>query len=196
MRKAIFLLTVLILSHSTGFGQDDSAFNKKFMVGGNLGYNSTKLNNYYEFEEKTVSFNFKPVFGFILNDKITMGASVDFILVEDDLPDYESNAEKTLSAMLFARFNNRITDKFKFYLEPYFGRKYYLLNSENKKNKEWFIKFDFGVLCFISNSFSLELKVAGIEYSYFTVKDTDTKVQTFNLTYDIVKPNIGLRFYF
>jgi hypothetical protein len=196
MRKAIFLLTVLILSQSTGFGQDDSAFLKKFMVGGNLGYNSTKLNDYYEFEEKTVTFNFKPVFGFILNEKITVGASVDFTLVEDDLPDYESNAEKTLSAIIFARFNNRITDKFKFYLEPYFGRKYYLLNAEDKKNKEWFIKTDFGVLYFISDSFSLELKVAGIEYSYLTVKDTDTKIQTFDLTYDIVKPNIGLRFYF
>ena len=196
MKNAIFLLSTLVLFWFNGSGQENPPTKKNYMVGGNLGYNSTKLNDYYEFEEKTVSFNFKPVFGFILNEKISVGASVDFTLLEDDLPDYESNAEKTLSAILFARFNNRITDKFKFYLEPYFGRKYYLLNAEDKKNKEWFIKSDFGVLYFITNSFSLELKVAGIEYSYLTVKDTDTKVQTFNLTYDIVKPNIGLRFYF
>ena len=196
MKKTLITCTILALSIINGFAQSDTSAYKKLMLGGNLGFNSGKFNDYYEYEEKELTFNIKPVFGYFVSKSVAIGASFDFMFVEDDKSNYETNAAKNLSVMIFARYNGRITNKFKFYIEPYIGRKYYLLDEESKKIKEWFVKTDFGLLYFINESFSIELKVAGLSYERQTIKDTDTLYKIFNMTYDIVKPNIGLRYYF
>ena len=196
MKTLTLLVTILFALLSVGYCQSDSLSYKKIMLGGNLGFNSGRFNDYYEYEEKELSFNIKPVFGYFVSKSVAIGASFDFMFVEDDESEWETNAEKNLSVMIFARYNGRITNKFKFYIEPYIGRKYYLLDEESEKIKEWFVKTDFGLLYFINESFSIELKVAGLSYERQTIKDTDTLYKIFNMTYDIVKPNIGLRYYF
>ena len=196
MKTFSLLVTILVASLSVCYCQSDSLSYKKIMLGGNLGFNSGKFNDYYEYEEKELTFNIKPVFGYFVSKSVAIGASFDFMFVEDDESEWETNAEKNLSVMIFARYNGRITNKFKFYIEPYIGRKYYLLDEESEKIKEWFVKTDFGLLYFINESFSIELKVAGLSYERQTIKDTDTLYKIFNMTYDIVKPNIGLRYYF
>ncbi len=195
MRK-LLLITVILICCVNVSAQSDTVRSNKFMVGGNLGFNSSMFNDYYQYEEKELTFNIKPVFGYFVSNSIAIGASFDFMFVEDDKSKYETNADKNLSVMIFVRYNGKITNKFKYYIEPYIGRKYYLLDEESEKIKEWFAKVDFGLLYFINESFSIELKVAGLSYENRTVKDTDVLYKIFDVTYDIVKPNIGLKYYF
>ena len=55
---------------------------------------------------------------------------------------------------------------------------------------------DVGILYFLSQKLSLELKIAGVNYSYTTDKDVEAKNHRFNLESSLNSPNIGLKYYF
>jgi len=200
MKKIIFLAVFVGFICINAFCQDSIKPKYEFVIGGSLGFSVKDFRDYYEYKEKSYSYFIMPVIGVILNDKLSAGLQVEFSnssIVQNDIFSGEFILEeKVLSTAVFARIDFNITDKFKFYLEPNLGRKFYLNSEEQKKIRLWFVNTNVGVLYFISDNFSLEMKVAGMEYEHLKIKGRDLKLQTFNLTYDIVKPNIGLKFYF
>lgn len=193
MKRIFILLSIAILCSQSIVAQEEPTKTGKFTVGGNLGFNTEKLNDYYQYEEKTTSFNIKPVFGYFVSKNIVVGVACDFVLFEDEEDEWESIYERTLSVGLFARYQGVVADNFKYYVEPNIGRKYNL----NKKNlKSLQANVDFGLMYFISEKISIELKMAGLSYLSQSDDDSDELIRVFDITYDLVKPNFGLRYYF
>lgn len=191
MKKITVYLVLSLVFISNAFTQNDSTFLNKFMLGGNLGLNLHKTNDYYEYEEKTIDFNFKTVAGVFITNKVALGLSVEFDFLEHP----ELEWEKNLSFRVFARYQGNIDDKFKFYIDPYIGATFYLEDDKEEKRREFNIGADFGLLYFVSKKFSLELKLMEVSYYKQTKKDSDEVFREFDISYDIVKPNFGIRFY-
>lgn len=196
MKMKLVIFAIVIIYGSNAFSQDDSATHKKFVIGGNLGFSSTRSRIDYQNIDKTSSFSVTPVFGIIAEKYLTIGLSLEYSIAEDNRSEYDAYDEKSWTALFFLRFNGRIMDKFQWYLEPGIGRKEFLIDTDGDRDKEWMAKIDFGILYFISNGFSLEFKVAGLDYKYLTYESDKSSTKTLNLHYDFVKPNIGLRYYF
>jgi outer membrane protein len=166
------------------------------MAGGNLAFNLHKTNDYYEYEEKTTSFNVKPVVGYFITKNVALGISGEFNFFEDDEDEYDTQSTKTLSLQIFARYQANISQKFKLYIDPYIGRTYYLKDDEEEKRHEFNTGADFGLLYFVSKKFSLELNLMEISWYKQTRENSDELQREFNISYDIVQPNFGMRFYF
>jgi hypothetical protein len=193
MKQIFILLSIAILCSQSIVAQEEQKKSNQFTFGGNLGLYTEKLNDYYEYEEKTTSFNIKPVFGYFVAKNVVVGVSCDFVLVEDDKKEWESNAQRTLSAMLFARYQGVVADNFKYYIEPNIGRKYNL-NEKNLKSLQ--ANVDFGLMYFFNDNISIEIKMAGLSYLSQSDDDSDELIRVFDISYDLVKPNFGLRYYF
>jgi len=193
MKKIWLLLLIVAFSGQILTAQEEQTKTSKFTVGGNLGYNTEKLNDYYEYEEKTTSFNIKPVFGYFMAKNIVIGVSCDFVLVEDDKDEWESEDERTLSVGLFARYQGAVADNFKYYIEPNIGRKYNLIEKNLKSLQA---NVDFGLMYFFNDKISIEIKMAGLSYLSQSDDDSDELIRVFDISYDLVKPNFGLRYYF
>jgi hypothetical protein len=95
-----------------------------------------------------------------------------------------------------ARIHDSITDKFRIYLEPGFSKTFVLKDESNNKPQHYRVGIDFGLLYFIYQKLSLEINVAGIKYIHRSDKDYGMKNHQFTIDYDLVNPNIGLKFYF
>lgn len=193
MKQIYILLLVAFFGSQSILAQEETIEFRRFTVGGNLGFSTEKLNDYFEYEEKTTSFNIKPVFGYFVSKNIVVGVACNFVLFEDEKDEWESQNKRTLSVGFFARYQGVVADNFNYYVEPNFGRMYNL-NEKNLKSLE--ANVDFGLMYFISEKISIELKMAGLSYLSQSDDDSDRLIRIFDISYDIVKPNFGLRYYF
>jgi len=196
MKKITIYIVLSLVFISNAFSQTDSSFVNRFMLGGNLAFNLHKTNDYYEYEEKTTRLIVKPVFGYFITKNVALGISGEFNLFEDDEDEYDTQSTKTLKIQLFARYQGNIDSKFKFYIDPYIGRTYFLNDEDEEKRHELNTGADFGLLYFVSDKFSLELNLMEISWYKQTRENSDELIREFDIAYDIVKPNFGMRFYF
>ncbi len=193
MKQIYILLLVTILGSQSVIAQEETVEFSKFTIGGNLGFNTGKQNDYFEYEDKTNFFNIKPVFGYFASKNLIVGLSSDFVLFEDEKDQWESLAKRNLSVFLFVRYQRPLADHFKYYIEPNIGRKY---NLNEKNIKSFQANVDFGLMYFINKKISIELKMAGLSYLSQSDDDSDELIRIFDISYDLVKPNFGLRYYF
>jgi hypothetical protein len=194
MIQKVFITLFFCLMYGFIVGQEvENQEPKKILLGGNINFNSSLINDYYNHEEGEVSLQAKILAGYSINPKIVVGVSLEY-----DLVDYTSDSPddiRLLTPNLFVRFHLPLSEKFKFYIEPYVGRSFYLGSSEKKDYVIWAIGSDFGLLYMITPSMSLEINLATLSYHHQTVKNADRVVRDFNLKYDFQSPNFGLRFY-
>ncbi|TAJ10222.1 hypothetical protein DMA11_19290 [Marinilabiliaceae bacterium JC017] len=192
--KKISLLILLTFSLIEFIYAQDQG---KIILGGNICYYYNKDQNPdYESKYKSTSFTFAPVAGFMVSSKVAIGFKLKYKQRNtESTSEYNSYTEKTLTFSPFLRIHKNISDKLKFYIEPYVG-KIFILEGKDDRDQNYYAGSDFGLLYFISSKLSMELILAEIYYSHKKETDTDNKSSTFSMDYNLTYPNLGLKYYF
>lgn len=164
----------------------------KRLMGGSFKYNYLQYKS-DSGDVKIDDLSFGTTIGAMVSDKVAAGIAFQYNKNIQDVVIADSNS---LSLLLFLRLHSNITEKFKFYIEPNLGSTF--LIGDNSKNdlKIYNVKLNFGFLYFISPKLSLELMVAGIDYKHISDKDYNLKGNDISIKYDLVTPNIGMKYYF
>ncbi len=202
MKKFMFLMITTIILAYTAKGQESagaSTNSYKSFVGGDLSFNFSEIKYGSSSVAKTVSFSAMPTVGIRVGKNLVFGFALKFTLVEDDIPSgyYEySNDEKSLGLTFFLRTHTNLTGKLKLYYEPIVGRTFHLLDDSQKEFRDYFVGMNFGMVYFVKDHLSIEVKIASAKYEHISIEDSDYKANEFDINYDIIQPNLGLKFYF
>ncbi len=205
MKKVMFLMIVTILFVGGVEAQDNeptSTGGYLSFLGGNLNFNLSHFNyenhNYGNQKDKYMTFEATPVIGFKVSENTALGIAINFTMMEappDDIYGY-SNNEKSLGLSAFLRTYTNIAGKFKLYYEPFLGRTYYIEDESDKDIIDYYVGLNLGMLYFIKPKFSIEVKIASAMYENISIINSDYEANVFDLNYDIIQPNFGLKFYF
>ena len=185
------LLTVLIIAiamQSVVFAQSEkeNTNENKFMLGGNFYYNSIS-----QYQKK---LNASVKFGLVLNPVSTVGIETGVDYIKDAVYFYNDiirNESTSFSLMLFYRYQHQIKGNFSYFVEPSGGKIFYK-DGGNSNN----IGADVGLLYYMSNKFSIELNIAGFDYGFKSLKNSDGIANKFLIQYNFTTPNFGLKYYF
>lgn len=196
----IFLFTAYANAQDGSKEEDQTKIKKgQILLGGNLSYSSKNLNT-DDLEESEVQLSISPVVGKMISDKVAVGLSLGYLYshYEENDPNLYRYPAKTkfLVVAPSVRIHNDITENLKYYIEPYMGKIFDLEDESDNKPQRYEAGVNLGLLYFISQKISLELNVAGVDYSYLSDKDYDLKRNSVSIDYDLVTPNIGLKYYF
>jgi hypothetical protein len=202
MKKVMFLMIVAIIFGCRVYAQEkEQSGSKDFQsfFGGNLSFNLAQEKTNSDHNYKNLTFKAMPVIGVKVGENVVLGMAIEFTMVEDESPpDYYgySNDQKSLGLSVFLRTYTNLSEKFKLYYEPVLGRIYYIQDESDKDIRDYFVGLNFGMLYFVKSRFSVEVKIASAMYENITIKDSDYASNVFDLNYDIIQPNFGLKFYF
>jgi len=203
MKKVMSLIIGAIIFACSVYAQEKAPGSKtgnQSFFGGNLSFNFTQLKYDSDSKDKIVSLNVMPVIGLQVGENIVLGVALGFSMVEGDTyQDYweeYSTDSKSLGLSVFLRTYTSLSERFKLYYEPVFGRTFYLEDETDKDIRDYFLGLNFGMLYFVKPHFSVEIKIASAMYENISVKDSDFKTNIFDVNYDIIQPNFGLKYYF
>lgn len=162
------------------------------MVGGNLQFNYSNPESAtgdWEF----VDAHFAPKFGYYFNDQTSMGIELGLSYTKQrDWDGYGYREGTMLQASVFYRSQNSITEKFKYYIEPSAGR----IFIKDSELLYYYVSANVGLMYYVKDRLSIELKVASLDYNLYWFKDSEYKTKEFGIAYDLITPNLGLRYYF
>jgi len=133
----------------------------------------------------------------MLNNNIAAGLSfnVDYLKSTNTTPGIEDDIIMRLGIVPFVRIHKTISENFKYYIEPKINVSFISLNKSFNE-RSFSIATEIGFLYFLSQKLSLELSIASISYENSRNKDTGYKYDSFYIIYNLVNPNIGIRYYF
>ena len=195
MKKSTLILTIIFCISSYAFSQQLG----QNLVGGHIVV-STNVLKVDAYKETVTDISLTPIWGYMITDKTAVGLAVSYNHSKKSSNDdayinpYNIN---TLSIIPFFRFHGNISEKFKSFVEPSFGMTFALDKDESEHKTQIFnAGINVGVLYFISEKLSIELYIAGLNYVHTADKDTDIKTDDLNLSYSLLDPNLGLRYYF
>lgn len=206
MKKITLFIFTIILSVAHANAQDQPKEQEEtkiqqgnILLGGNFSFYSDKVKS-GSLEDSEIQLSISPVVGTMISDKVAIGVSLGYLYTkyEDNDPNSYRYPDKTKFLVIapFVRIHNDITENFKYFIEPNLGKIFDLNDETDNKTQRYTAGVNFGLLYFISQKMSLELNVAGINYTYTSNKDYDFKRNTVSVDYDLVTPNIGLKYYF
>jgi|GEM_PF-5749235 len=192
MKKTVLLIIMIYCSIGASFSQDFG----NILLGGTLRYSFEIRDSDRQVERTNTSFLIEPSVGTMVSDKIAIGMAIGFFQTKSKSEHEDPDDYQSLSLIPFVRIHDSITDKFRIYLEPGFGKTFVLGDESDNKPQHYRARVDFGLLYFISQNLSLEINIAGINYIHMSDKDYGLKNNQFKIDYDLVYPNIGLKYYF
>ena len=188
MNKLFLSLGLLLFVRTFIYSQDEN----KLMLGGSLQY-ITNNQKYINTDWKFVDFSFSPKFGFFINANSLVGLETGISYIKQmDYDGYGYNENTLFNLSAFYRYQNQVINNFNYFIEPNFGR----LFIKDSELRYYNIGADFGILYSITNKLNIEIKLAGLDYSIYWYKDSEYKTEEFNIKYDLIQPNLGIKYYF
>ncbi|MBB5634287.1 hypothetical protein HDE68_000172 [Pedobacter cryoconitis] len=203
------LLLSLIAVSALAFTTQAQTEKGKFMLGGNVEFNSTKNNGAPKADTK---FNIVPSVGYFVSDNFAIGTGIGYGFSKSHeattlLPNAALKTQEFVVAP-FARYYKGINESFKFFgqlsVPMAFGNNKVTTDGDNytktSKYSNVGVALSPGFAFFPSKKFGIEFSVQGISYNNNSLKDNNgNKLADSNKSFDIganfFAPKIGVQFY-
>jgi len=204
MKKVMFLMIAAIIFGSGVFAQEDDyedyddVKQPRFIIGGNVAFSfaQTKAteteydDDIHQFID-VIDFHFKPYFGYLLSNKVTIGLKLGLNYYENAFaephtilnPDYGSDLGtlgirdgNSFEIIPFLRFQDTLVGKFRYFVDFCLGTEFSgdmkaeVQSDDNYYNYKSYYKLsyyyasvDVGILFLLSQKTGVEFKLAGVE---------------------------------
>lgn len=203
------LLLSLIAVSALAFTTQAQTEKGKFMLGGDVEFNSNKDNGASKADTK---FNIVPSVGYFVTDNFAIGTGIGFGFSKDNagtkaVPSDVATKTQAFVVAPFARYYKGINESFKFFgqlsVPMAFGNEKSTVDGDNYTKKDKFnnvgVALSPGFAFFPSKRFGIEFSVQGISYNNNTEKDNNgTKIdgnKEFSIGANFFAPKIGVQFY-
>ncbi|MEQ7800484.1 outer membrane beta-barrel protein [Pedobacter sp. ASV1-7] len=198
------LLLSLVAVSALAFGAQAQTEKGKILLGGGVGFNSTKVEGK---SKSDINFNILPSVGYFVSDNIAIGTGVGY--------DYDKQVSKGLLSQAFevapfGRYYVGLSDQFKF-----FGQLSVPMSFGNYKDvndvtgdvgdklgtsTKIGVQLAPGFAFYPTKRIGIEVSVDGLGYHNLSLKDEATGVKstsdTFGLNASTVAPRLGVMFHF
>ncbi|MFA4868204.1 MAG: outer membrane beta-barrel protein [Pedobacter sp.] len=198
------LLLSLVAVSALAFGAQAQTEKGKILLGGGVGFNSTKIEGA---SKSDINFNILPSVGYFVSDNIAIGTGVGY--------DYDKQVSKGLlnqsfEVAPFGRYYVGLSDQFKF-----FGQLSVPMSFGNYKDVDDVtgdvgdklgtstkigVQLAPGFAFYPTKRIGIEVSVDGLGYHNLALKDEATGVkstsETFGLNASTVAPRLGVMFHF
>ena len=180
----------------------------KFIVGGNVYYNSSKSDA--EGAKATQDFSILPNVGYFVSDNIAVGTGVGYQSAKSNVPsDY--GKEQAFVVSPFGRYYVPLADKFQFFgqlsVPMAFGTtkatdEQLKVGDKTGSSTSIGVALSPGFAYFPSSKIGIEFALNGASYNHYTLEDrdgNDIKGQgsdDFSIGTNFFSPRIGIQFYF
>jgi hypothetical protein len=235
MKKVMFMMIAAIIFGCGVFAQDDDyeeyedydeVKQSRFLIGGNVACNfaQTKTTDTYDDDHEFIdelNFHFKPYFGYLINNKLTIGVKLGLNYYENAfadphtipvLGDYDNATlgitdGNSFEIAPFLRFQDTLVGKFRYYIDFCMGAEFsgdmkavihrdddYDYKYDYKLNY-YYANADVGLLFLLSQRTGIEFKLAGVELGKRYEKlDDDYELESTNFDFfsDFLQPNLGI----
>jgi len=201
------LLLSLIAVSALAFSTQAQTEKGKIMVGGNVEFNSEKVDGA---DKSNTTFAIVPSAGYFISENFALGTGIGYQSAKAFTAN-TGNSFKTQAVVInpFARYYANITEQFKFFgqlsVPMSFGNtktstdngdNYYKTNNNNSVG----VALSPGFAFFPTKKFGIEFAVNGISYNDNRLENADgDKVsgnKNFNIGANFFAPKIGVQFYF
>ena len=184
MKKLLSFLTISVFCSVILVAQPAG----KVMFGGTFGFSSTKRTG-IGVSEKNSLLVLGPVIGYQATDQVALGVGVNYLQTKTP-----TTEEKALQVNPFLRIHYPITETVNYFVEPNLEVNFSF--GDSPKAYDFSGGINVGIYDMIAPSVSLELKMAGITYSYYKPVDSNNKTTGISFIWNNANPTLGLVFYF
>lgn len=198
------LLLSLVAVAGLAFTTQAQTEKGKFIVGGNVGFNSTKVEGA---DKADFNFSIVPSAGYFVSDNFALGTGVGYLYNKSVSG---STLTESIEVAPFGRYYVGLSDQFKF-----FGQLSVPMSFGNIKDVDDVtgdvgdkratttaisVKLSPGFAFFPTKRVGIEVSLDGLGYHSLTEKDSDTGVKatadSFGLNVNTVMPKLGVMFHF
>ncbi len=198
------LLLSLVTVSALAFGAQAQTEKGKILLGGGVGFNSTKAEGA---SKSDINFNILPSVGYFVSDNIAIGTGVGY---NYDKQTSKSRLDQSFEVSPFGRYYVGLSDQFKF-----FGQLSVPMQFGNVKGVDAVtgdvgdkvgsstsigVQLAPGFAFYPTKRVGIEVSVDGLGYNNYTVKNTATgnkaTVDSFGLNASTVAPRLGVMFHF
>lgn len=201
MKKVMLLMIAAIVFGSGVFAQEDDyddyddVKQPRFLIGGNVAFNFAQTkgtetdygDDHHEFMD-VIDFHFKPYFGYLLSNKVTIGVKLGLNYYENafadphTIPDvYGSDIHilgirdgNSFEIAPFLRLQDTLVGKFRYYVDFCLGAEFSsnmsagfgvqsVSTAEYYQLNYYYATADVGILFLLSQRTGIEFKLAGVE---------------------------------
>jgi hypothetical protein len=197
------LLLSLVAVSALAFSTQAQTEKGKFMLGGNVGFNTTKVDGA---NKSDLSFSVIPSVGYFVSDNFAIGTGVGYAY---DKAVSKSLLNQSFEVAPFGRYYVGLSDQFKFFgqlsVPMSFGNNKALDADGNSGDK---IASTTRIGAYVAPGFAffptkrigIEFSVTGLGYNNYQVKNEVTgnkvKANSFGLEADAANINLGVKFHF
>lgn len=197
------LLLSLVAVAGLAFTTQAQTEKGKIILGGNVGFNSTKVEGV---DKADFNFSVVPSVGYFVSDNFAIGTGVGYTY---NKAVSDNNLNEAFEVAPFGRYYVGLTDQFKFYgqlsVPLAFGTNKDVANDGKVGDKTATttavgVNVAPGFAFFPTKKLGIEVSFAGLGYNSLTAKDTPTgakaTLNTFGLNANTAKANVGVMFHF
>lgn len=193
--KKVILSVAAVFAFGFANAQEttEGAFSKGSMfVSGSVGFESSKFG-----DAKSNDLQFSPAFGYFLADNIALGARLNVSSGKDEAGIAETK-RNGFGAEVFGRYYWTPASKFSVFgeLAVGFGTDKTETGPLEEKYNTFGVNAGVGVSYFLSSSWALEAKWAGLGYNSRKEDGADDAENTFDIKADLSNINLGLIYKF
>ena len=191
---AAFVFGSGVFAQEVDYDDYDDVKQPRFIIGGNVAFNfaQTKTTDTYYYDHDfidVIDFHFKPYFGYLLSNKVTIGLKLGLNYYENafadphTIPLYWGSDNETLGIAdgnsfeiaPFLRFQDTLVGKFRYYIDFCMGAEFsgdmkavihrypYEFYQYDYKLNYYYATVDVGILFLLSQKTGIEFKLAGVE---------------------------------
>jgi len=189
--KQLLLISIAIFSFMNSSVSQNAA---SMLLGGNLLFTNSRITQSSQ-DMRELYLSIGPVIGIVVNQNLTVGILTDFEYskLEDKGSSSGSIYGTTISLAPFIRLQDSITGNLKYFFESYMLA--LQMGQYGDKIKTFNVGIGFGLLYFMSSKLSLELNIGGFSFIQVSNKTTGKESNKFSFDYDLVRPNLGIKYY-
>lgn len=197
------ILLSLVAVAALTFGANAQTEKGKIILGGNVGFNSTKVDGA---EKADVNFSVVPSVGYFVGNNFAIGTGVGY---DYDKSVSTSRQNEAFKVAPFGRYYVNLTDQFKFFGQLSVPLAFGTLkdveangDTGSKLGTTTSIGVNVapGFAFFPNKKIGIEFSVNGLGYENFSFKQEGTgnkvKSNSFGLEADTFAPKLGVQFYF
>ncbi len=233
MKKVMLLMIAAIVFGSGVFAQEDDyddyddVKQPRFLIGGNVAFNFAQTkgtetdygDDHHEFID-VIDFHFKPYFGYLVSNKVTIGVKLGLNYYENAFADPhtipltwdDDNATlgitdgNSFEIAPFLRLQDTLVGKFMYYVDFCLGAEFsgdmkaeiyrgsYDHYKDDYKLNYYYATVDVGILFLLSQRTGIEFKLAGVELGKRYEKFYGYEIESINFDFfsDFLQPNLGI----
>jgi len=197
------LLLSLVAVAGLVYGANAQTEKGKIMLGGSLGFNSTKVEGA---AKSDVSFSIVPNVGYFISDNFAIGTGVGYTSNKEVS---DNNLNQAFKVAPFGRYYVNLSDQFKFFgqlaVPMEFGNNKFVDNNGDTgvklaKTTDIGVNLAPGFAFFPTKKIGIEVSVNGLGYNNRKVTNeitgNETTVNSFGLEASTLAPKLGVQFHF